>query len=175
MQDAPLLLVLDEGRDVRLQDSGSGCRPHGLGSSDQCPWSLVCGAQCTGLRSMGYSFWGVLCTVYGPQVNGIQCTECGIEDAPLLLVLDEGRDVRRRCAPRRVRRHLPMIGSGLLGSTDFHWGGSARAENAQGTPTQSHISPSILQNTRIKVQVFVRVGSWGLGVTVQGLRFRIQG
>ena len=42
-----------------------------------------------------------------------------------------------------------MIDSGLDGSTDFHSShprgrGTMRAENAQGTPTQSHISPSIL-------------------------------
>jgi len=34
-----------------------------------------------------------------------------------------------------------MIHSGLVGSTDR---GTARAEDAEGTPTQSHISPSIL-------------------------------
>ena len=47
-----------------------------------------------------------------------------------------------------------MIDSGLVGSTDFHSShpqghehsgrGTTRAEDAQGTPTQSHISPSIL-------------------------------
>ena len=41
-----------------------------------------------------------------------------------------------------------VIDSGLIGSTDFHSSnsgrGTARAEDAQGTPTQSHISPSIL-------------------------------
>ena len=36
---------------------------------------------------------------------------------------------------------VEMIDSGLVGSTD---GGTTRAEDAQGTPTQSHISPSIL-------------------------------
>ena len=36
-----------------------------------------------------------------------------------------------------------MIDSGLVGSTDFGRG-TARAEDAQGTPTQSDISPSIL-------------------------------
>jgi len=44
-----------------------------------------------------------------------------------------------------------MIDSGLVGSMDFHSShpqghgrGTTRAEDAQGTPTQSHISPSIL-------------------------------
>ena len=38
-----------------------------------------------------------------------------------------------------------MIDSGLDGSTEFLSGrGAARAEDAQGTPTQSHISPSLL-------------------------------
>ena len=38
-----------------------------------------------------------------------------------------------------------MIDPGLVGPTDFHSGrGAARAEDAQGTPTQIHISPSIL-------------------------------
>jgi len=39
------------------------------------------------------------------------------------------------------------IDSGLVVSTDFrssHGRGSARADDAQGTPTQSHISPSIV-------------------------------
>ena len=39
---------------------------------------------------------------------------------------------------------LWSIDSGLVGSTDFHGRGAARAEDAQGTPTQRHISPSIL-------------------------------
>ena len=59
-----------------------------------------------------------------------------------------------------TRAHFAsVIDSGLVGSTDFHsshpqWHepehhafsgrGAARAEDAQGTPTQSHISPSIL-------------------------------
>ena len=40
----------------------------------------------------------------------------------------------------------PLIDAGLVGSTDFHSSGrgTTRAEDAQGTPTQSHISPSIL-------------------------------
>jgi len=43
-----------------------------------------------------------------------------------------------------------VIDSGLVGSTDFHSShpqagrGTTRAEDAQGTPTQSHISPSIV-------------------------------
>jgi len=45
-----------------------------------------------------------------------------------------------------------MIDSGLVGSTDFHSShpqghsgrGTTRADDAQGTPTQSHTSPSIL-------------------------------
>jgi hypothetical protein len=39
------------------------------------------------------------------------------------------------------------IDSGLVGSTDCHsslLGDAARAEDAQGTPTQSHVPPSIL-------------------------------
>ena len=35
-----------------------------------------------------------------------------------------------------------MMDSGLVGSTDF-WRGAVRAEAAQGTPIQSHLSPSI--------------------------------
>ena len=49
-----------------------------------------------------------------------------------------------------------MIDSGLVTTTDFHSShpqgrGAARADDAQGTPTQSHISPSIQvyeENTR---------------------------
>jgi len=38
-----------------------------------------------------------------------------------------------------------LVDSGLVGSTDFHSGRDAmRAEDAQGTPTQSHIPPRIL-------------------------------
>jgi len=37
-----------------------------------------------------------------------------------------------------------VIDAGLVGSTDLSGRGAARAEDAQGTPTQSHISPSIL-------------------------------
>ena len=38
-----------------------------------------------------------------------------------------------------------VIDSGLVGSKDFFSGrGTTRAEDAQGTPAQSHISPSIL-------------------------------
>ena len=39
-----------------------------------------------------------------------------------------------------------VIDSGLVGPTDFHLSrrGAARAEDASGTPTLSHISPSIL-------------------------------
>ena len=40
-----------------------------------------------------------------------------------------------------------MIDSGLVGSTDFGRG-SARAEDAQGTPSQSDVSPSILSIRR---------------------------
>ena len=36
-----------------------------------------------------------------------------------------------------------MIDSGLVGVTDISGWGVAREEDAQGTPTQSHISPSI--------------------------------
>ena len=43
-----------------------------------------------------------------------------------------------RVLPPRQPPFPPMIDSGLVG------GGAARAEDAQGTPTQSHISPSIL-------------------------------
>jgi len=58
-------------------------------------------------------------------------------------------------------RYPCLIDSGLVGSTDFHSShpqghapehhafsgrGTTRAEDAQGTPTQSHISPSILVN-----------------------------
>ena len=37
-----------------------------------------------------------------------------------------------------------MIDSELVGSTDFSGRGTARAKDAPGTPTESHISPSIL-------------------------------
>jgi len=36
-----------------------------------------------------------------------------------------------------------LIDSGFVGSTDLSGRGTTRAEDAQGTPTQSHISPSI--------------------------------
>ena len=75
---------------LRLQTEVAGFRLHELGSSD---WWLV------------------------PSVHGLwvmvhsQCTEYEIKEeeeghAPLLLVLDEGRDVRGRRLPGRVRRHL---------------------------------------------------------------------
>ena len=38
-------------------------------------------------------------------------------------------------------RHTLLIDSGLVGATDGR--GATRAEDAQGTPTQSHTSPSI--------------------------------
>ena len=41
-----------------------------------------------------------------------------------------------------------LIDSGLVDSTDFRKG-AARAKDAQGTPTQSRIPPSILQYTKI--------------------------
>jgi hypothetical protein len=46
--------------------------------------------------------------------------------------------------PTRMRVPGAMIDSGLVGFTDFHslGRGTARAEDAQGTPTQSHTSPS---------------------------------
>ena len=45
---------------------------------------------------------------------------------------------------------MQLIDSGLVGSTDFSVGrGSARAEDAQGTPNQSHISPSIISMQRL--------------------------
>ena len=37
-----------------------------------------------------------------------------------------------------------MVDSGLVGSTNFPGRGAARAVDAQGTPTQGHVSPSIL-------------------------------
>jgi hypothetical protein len=64
--------------------------------------------------------------------------------------------------------------SGLVGSTDFfssypqghepeHCGrGSARADGAQGTPTQSHISPNILEYTKSTPGIFL-VGIPGMG------------
>ena len=61
-----------------------------------------------------------------------------------------------------------MIDSGLAGR------GAARAEDAQGTPTQSPMSPSILvyeDNTRVNELraggVVLRV--WGLGLRVEGV------
>ena len=41
-------------------------------------------------------------------------------------------------------RCLLLIDSGLVGSTDFHGRDAARAEDAQGIPTQRRISPRIL-------------------------------
>ena len=46
-----------------------------------------------------------------------------------------------------------VIDSGLVGSTDFYGRGAARAEDAQGTPTQSHISPSIVVYEEYRVDV----------------------
>jgi len=48
--------------------------------------------------------------------------------------------------PGRDRSSL-LIKSGLVGSTDCWWGATS-AEDAQGTPTQSHISPSIYTSKR---------------------------
>ena len=56
----------------------------------------------------------------------------------------------RQCKESLERGHVAfsrlssfvVIDSGLVGSTDFH--STTRAEDAQGAPTQSHISPSIL-------------------------------
>ena len=72
-----------------------------------------------------------------------------------------------------------VIESGLVDSTDFHSShphghqpqhlsgrGTTRAEDAQGTPTQSHISPSILA---CEDYTFMVHGSW-LGVKGKGVR-----
>ena len=40
-----------------------------------------------------------------------------------------------------------VIDSGLVGSTDLNGRGTTRAEDAQGAPTRSHLSPSILEYT----------------------------
>ena len=71
--------------------------------------------------------------------------------------------------------------------------GTARAEDAQGTPTQSHISPSVLSIRIYKWTGIVPVGSdrvgvlplfvrgarhdlvHGWGLRVQGPGFRVQG
>ena len=66
--------------------------------------------------------------------------------------------------------------SGLVGSTDGR--GAARAEDAQGTPTQSHISPSILvyeDNGHCPQVIVPEVGvgsggrGWGLAEKTDGL------
>ena len=59
---------------------------------------------------------------------------------------------------------LSVIDSGLVGSTDYGRG-AARAEDAQGTPIQSHISPSTLvyEETRVgSSKTLSTLGDWGL-------------
>ena len=60
----------------------------------------------------------------------------------------------RRMTPTRNKVITLLLDSGLVGSTDFHsshpYGheqgeGTTIADDAQGTPTQSHVSPSILE------------------------------
>jgi len=76
-----------------------------------------------------------------------------------------------------------VIDSGLVGSTNFHSShpqghepehserGTTRAEDAQGTPTQSHISPSILvyeyKGSEVKV--------WVVGFSAEGFGFVVCG
>ena len=51
-----------------------------------------------------------------------------------------------------------MINSGLVGSSDLSGRGTTQAEVAQGTPSQSNISPSVLvheENVRTEVTVIM--------------------
>ena len=65
-----------------------------------------------------------------------------------------------------------LADSGLVGSTELHGRGAARAEDDHGTPTQSHISPSILaygDNVEIAIENFLTLrgpqkdGGYGQG------------
>ena len=76
-----------------------------------------------------------------------------------------------------------MIDSGLVGSTDFSGRGAARAEDAQGTPTQNHVSPSILvyeEKTRVEGLTLLRdnlfaVLSFEFRISVFGFRVQVSG
>ena len=73
--------------------------------------------------------------------GGIPVTEMcsGSEAGSYLRLVDSCITQRKAQGPFSA-----VIDSGLVDSTDFSGRGTARAEDAQGTPTQSHISPSIL-------------------------------
>jgi len=93
------------------------------------------------------------------------------EDERVPLDLDRQIPQPPEIRRERLRHIFGLIGSGLVGSTDLHSSGrgAARAEDAQGTPTQSHISPSIL--------VYEDYGfkSSGSGFRVQGSGFGVWG
>ena len=59
---------------------------------------------------------------------------------------------------------------------DLSGRGAARAEDVQGTPTQSHISPSILvyEANQHGTRPRGRPHGWSLGFRVQGLGFMVQ-
>ena len=64
-------------------------------------------------------------------------------------ICNESKEEEKKCAPEEISTGNPgamsVIDSGLVGhSQDLSGRGAARAEDAQGTPTQSGISPSII-------------------------------
>ena len=72
-------------------------------------------------------------------------------------------------APKRPskRRLLVVIDSGLDQTLAGPlWEGCARAEDAQGTPTQSHISPSIQRILRYMTAHHIEGGAGGGGLVL---------
>ena len=70
---------------------------------------------------------------------------------------------RGRDNPPRAFRARLVIDPGSTRSWNLSGRGTTRAEDAQGTPTQRHISPSVLENLRVSgggVRVYRRLRSW---------------
>ena len=109
---------------------------------------LCTGRQEKNLRPTGYSKVDNLTSWYRSVNFGEKCD--------LVFVLVDKHLHLEACAVDclDLRQLYPApfgmsIDSGLVGSTDFHSShpqgkGAARAEHVKGTPTQSHIPPSIL-------------------------------
>ena len=101
------------------------------------------------------------------------------------------RALRERGRHGSMKEYDPwVIDSGLIGSTDSHSEkGTTRAEDAQRTPTQSHIAPSIVVyeeygrwgsggRGRVCCAVWGEVWGvevWGLALRGLGLGFKVQG
>ena len=82
-----------------------------------------------------------------------------MSEVPLLGRIVEGEDIYEEMTPRVPDAWAPYWRHCWPHCFEKPWGGrgsarggrgSARAEDAQGTPTQSHVSPSILSTRRLK-------------------------